>query len=435
MTYHGVTRVVESYSLVFKTRTRDGVGQEYYRRRGLGYGDMIATVCNAPRAGIALRSPVDGSLVGSGMIGAGAFSDWGGLTFSPDGSTVYSVATPIGVDGSPNLHAAPINGDPVQQLTTDNSVFPDTVQAVDPGRVLREYGDTAAATSAAAATDNLTSANTLVVTPQTDSVASLAAAPLAAQLHAPELLSDADSLSPTVVRTAHRLGATHVVLVGQLSSHVAAAARGAGLSVTRVGNTASPYRSSAAIAERLTSHRALIVPSPGAWKLSLATAGYAAYTHRPMLYGGPAGVPSMTQHALRALKITSVTVVGGGKDVTPALQQQLRRLGLRVYRVQTSDRYSVSAEFARREVASGVGMKHPIISAGTRWTSSAAAPTLAAILGQVSVIVDGIDATQSMPTASWVSQHRSPILTAKLLGSVDVMQPRVEAQLEHQTGH
>jgi Tol biopolymer transport system component len=398
-------------------------------------GDMIATVSNAPRTGIALRSPVDGSSVGSGVIGADAFSDWGGLTFSPDGSTVYSVATPIGADGSPNLYAVPVNGDPVQQLTTDNSVFPDTVQAVDPGRVLREYGESAAATSAAAATDNMASADALVVAPQSDSAASLAAAPMAARLGAPELLSDAGSLSPAVVRAAHRLGATQVVLVGKLSSRVATTARAAGLSVTRVGNTTSPYRSSAAIAEKLTSHRALILPSPGAWKLSLATAGYAAYTHRPMLYADRAGVPAPTRHALRALGITSVTVVGGDKDVTPALLHELRRLGVKVHRLNSSDRYSVSAEFARRELASGVGLMHPIISTGTRWTSSAAAPALAAILGQVNVLVDGTDATHSKPTLSWVGQHRSRILTAKLLGNVNVMQPRVEAQLEHQTRH
>lgn len=397
-------------------------------------GDMIATVSNAPRSGIALRSPVNGSFVGSGVIGTDAFSDWGGLTFSPDGSTVYSVATPVGRDGSPNLYGVPVNGDPVQRLTTDHSVFPGTVQAVDPGRVLREYGANAAATSAAAAIDNITSADTLVVAPQTDSAASLAAAPMAARLHAPELLSDADSLSPTVVRAAHRLGASHVVLVGKLSSRVGTSARAAGLSVTRIGNTASPYRSSAAIAEKLTSHRALIVPNPGTWKLSLATAGYAAYTHRPMLYAGRKGVPAATRHALRALRITSVTVVGGRKDVAPAVLHQLRHLGVKVSRVKTSD-YSVSAEFARRERASGVGLKHPIISTGRRWTSSAAAPALAAILGQVNVLVDGTDLRHSKPTIAWLSRHRSRIRTAKLLGGVEVVQPRVEARLEHQTRH
>ena len=61
VTYHGVTRWVESYSLVFKSRTRDGVGREYYRRRGLGYAPALpakatrmpctAYVAAAPSAG------------------------------------------------------------------------------------------------------------------------------------------------------------------------------------------------------------------------------------------------------------------------------------------------------------------------------------------------------------------------------------------------
>ena len=283
-------------------------------------GDMIATVSNVPGEGIVLRNPADG--YGVGAVAPGDFSDIQGLTFSPDGSTIYSVDTPSGqAVWAPDLYAIPINGNGPRQLTSDHSVFPGTVQAIDPGRVLREYGNSATDTAAAAAVDNVSTADTVVVTPQNDYAATLAAAPLAAALHAPVLLSRPDSLSPRVVATADRLNASHVVLVGKLSPQVGAALRAAGLSVSRVGSTSSPYRSSADIAASLSSNRALVVPVGGShvgqWKLPLATAGYAAFTHRPMLYTTHSSVPTATRHAIRAGKITSVTVVGASKDVAP----------------------------------------------------------------------------------------------------------------------
>jgi Tol biopolymer transport system component/putative cell wall-binding protein len=377
---------------------------------------------------------VDGNDLGG--IAEGQFSTWGGLTFSPDGTRLYSVASPADApQWAPDLYSFPVNGDEPQRLTTDHSVFPSTVQAIDPGRVLRQFGDGAIGTAAVAASDNVPTADTLVVSPADDYGASLTAAPLAAQLAAPALLTRPDVLSPQVVKTAARLHASHVVLVGAVSSNIAAALRSAGLTVSRVGQTASPYRVGAAVASQLSSHKAFVVPvvfdQPGGWKLPLAAAGLAAFQRRPLLYARPSSLPTATRRAIREQGITSVTLVGGDNDVSSRLLGQLSHLGVKVHRVRSSDRYAISAQLAQRAVAAGARTEHPIVASGAGWAASAAAPALAALLGQVTVLVDDRTLAHSKPTATWLSQQRSSVDTVKLTGGVRAIEPRVEAQLEH----
>jgi Tol biopolymer transport system component len=396
-------------------------------------GEAIAMTTSEWRLGILLVG-LDGQELGS--LAQDKFSRWGGLTFSPDGSRIYSVAAPAEQSQwAPDLYAIPVNGEEPQRLTFDHSVFPDTVQAIDPGRVLRQFGDGATDTAASAVSSNVDTADTLVVSPVNDYAASLTAAPLAAQLGAPALVSQPDSLSPQVVQATDDLHVSNVVLVGRLSSEVGASLRAAGLNVSRVGNTTSPYRVSAAVASHLSSHQAFMVPvgsdQPGGWKLTLATAGLAAFKHKPLLYSTQSTVPTATRSAIQTLGITSVTVIGGDKDVSPRLLHQLARLGVTVHRVRSSDRYAISAQFAERAVATGARTDHPIVSSGAGWASSVTAPALAALLGQVTVLVDSRTVADSGPTAAWVRQHRRTIRTVKLLGGVHMMRPLVEVQLEH----
>ena len=398
-------------------------------------GDEIATTAGA-YDGIHFVDVAGDEL---STVAHGDYQSMGGLTFSPDGSVVYTVAAPADTDWAPDLFAIPVNGDPARRLTTDQSVFPWTVQAIDPGRVLRQYGDNAADTAAAAVSDDVATADTVVVSAAGDYAASLTAAPLAASLGAPALVSRSGSVGNQVLRTADRVHASNVVLVGDLSSNVATALRDAGLNVTRVGDTASPYRVSSAVASHLSAHRAFVVPvaadRPGDWKLPLATAGFAAYRHLPLLYAKHGSVPLATRNAIRTRGITSITVVGSDQDVAPRLLRQLRGLGVKVHRLPSSDRYAISAQLAERTVAAGAKTDHPVISSGASWTSSVTAPALAALLGQASVLVDGRTLAHSAATATWLHQRRGGIGTVRLVGGVKVVRPLVEMQLEHRVRH
>jgi N-acetylmuramoyl-L-alanine amidase len=227
--------------------------------------------------------------------------------------------------------------------------------------------------------------------------------------------------------------------VGDVSPDVATALQGGGLTVSRVGDTTSPYRVGAAVASHLSAHRALVVPlvadRPGDWKLPLATAGFAAYRHLPLLYARHAAVPAATRTAIRNQGITSVTVVGSDQDVAPRLLRQLRALDVTVHRLRSSDRYAISAQLASRTVAAGAKTDHPVVSSGASWTSSVTVPALAALLGQANVLVDGRTLAHSPATSTWLSQHRSGIATVTLVGGTKVVRPLVEMQLEHRVQH
>jgi hypothetical protein len=395
-------------------------------------GDEIA-VAGGTAAGIVFVNS-DGDELGS--IAQGEFSSYGGLTFSPDGTRIYSVASPASSSTwEPDLYSIPVDGSEPQRLTTDHSVFPYTVQAIDPGRVLREFGEGASKTAAAAVTDDLIIADTIVVSSNADYAASLTAAPLAAKLHAPALVTAPDRLSSAVVRAATRLHASHAVLVGDLSSTVASGLRVAGLDVVRVGNASTPFGVGAAVASLLASHHAFVVPlkvgSPGGWRLPLATAGFAALKHRPLLYARSARVPTATRRAIRAGGITSVTVVGGDEQIRSRLLNQLDRLGVAVHRLRSSDPYVISARLADRALTAGAKADHPVVSSGPSWKSSVTAPAFAALIQQVSVLVDGRTLAASKPTATWLSQHGRSIATVTLLGGIRAVRPLVEVQLEH----
>lgn len=395
-------------------------------------GEALALISGTTEIGIRLIA-LDGEELG--WLTRGDFDFFQGLTFSPDGSRVYSVVSPTGArPWAPNLYAFPLNGEDPQRLTTDQSVFPWSVQAIDPGGVLRQFGDGAVATAAASVSEKVDTADTLVLSAVDDYASSLAAAPLAAQLEAPLLVTRRDRLSPLVLETADRLGVSNVVLVGPLSPEVEASLRAAGLSVNRVGDVSSPHHVGAAIAAQLTERDAFVVPvdttRPDAWELPLATAGPAALQRRPMLYSTRSTLTPATRAAIRSLAISTVTVVGGDRAVGPRLLRQLEDLGVTLRRVRSADHYGISARLASRALAAGASGEHPIIASGASWTSSAAAPALAALLAEVPLLVDDRDLADSRPTATWMSDHGRTVSTADLLGGVRVLRPHVEMQLE-----
>lgn len=362
-----------------------------------------------------------------------------GLTYSPDGTCVFSVAAPAGTTAwEPDLYAFPVNGDDAQRLTFDHSVFPHTLQAIDPGSVLRQFGDGSVETAAMTATDSLGSADAIVVAPAADYAAALAAAPMAASLNAPVLVTGPDRLSPAVLRAATELNASRAVLVGGLSPAVEASLVEAGLDVDRVGDTPSPYGVAAAIASEVPGHRAIVVPiaagEADAWRLPLASAGFAASQRQPLLFAKPGSLPPGTRTVLQQAGVTSVTVVGGDDRVGPRLLRQLEELGVTVHRLRSSDPFEVSARLAGRAEARGARTDHPVVSSGANWRSSVTAPALSAILGQLHVLVSGHTLAASKPTAAWLGGHRADIATVRLVGGAPAVHPLVEVQLERRVG-
>jgi putative cell wall-binding protein len=211
------------------------------------------------------------------------------------------------------------------------------------------------------------------------------AAPLAHALGAPLLLTDAAALSPAVATELRRRKATRVVVIGgttAVTPAVLTALHDLGVpTVERIGG-ATAYATAAAVAQAFAA-----VPrppgSPAPTGVLLAPLHYgklahaatlgslAAATGRPVLYLTSRGFPTDTVRVMRALGITSATVVGGTDEFSDRAARGFTTLHVATWtRVIGTARAGVALALARAMPADPAG------APGAAW---AGAPTDAGI--------------------------------------------------------
>jgi putative cell wall-binding protein len=263
----------------------------------------------------------------------------------------------------------------------------------------------------------------------------LAAAPLAAAKGAPLLLTDAAALPAVVAQDVTARHATTAWLVGSatvISPAVEQQLRGLGVTtVTRVAGV-DRWTSAAAVAGAVgaPAHQALLAPGDSGEQLdTLVAAGSAAAAGQPILLTSRTGVPGATLAALKALHVTTVTVIGSTVAVPEATLRALATAGVAHYtRVVGRDRWTtavaVAARFAAQApadrvvlasgsaadaallVASGGGGR-PVLLTGSSDLPAATGAWLAARPGLGVALVAGPDA---VPTATLraVQSTRTP---------------------------
>ncbi|HVM13705.1 MAG TPA: CHRD domain-containing protein [Egibacteraceae bacterium] len=177
------------------------------------------------------------------------------------------------------------------------------------------------------------------------------------RLGAPLLLTPTNTLDNRVRTELQRLGVRTVVMLGgpnALSPDVERALRQAGFGVRRV---AGPNRlaTAVAIAERFfpTPDTAIVARAFGdasdevrAFVDSLGAGAAAAATGQPLLLTHTTSLSAETEAYLRDNPIDSVTLVGGPRAVSEAVEEQIAALGIEVERVAGEDRYGTAAELA-----------------------------------------------------------------------------------------
>ncbi len=188
------------------------------------------------------------------------------------------------------------------------------------------------------------------------------AAPLARALGAPLLLTDAAALSPAVAGELRRRHATRVVVVGgtgPVSAAVVTQLRALGVTtVDRIAGGTS-YATAAAVAQAFAAlprpagtpapSGVLLAPLHGRTLAHAATLGsVAAATGRPVLYLTSRGFPVDTVTAMRALRVTSATVVGGTDEFSDRAARGFTSLGVKHWtRVVGTGRAGVALALAR----------------------------------------------------------------------------------------
>lgn len=212
--------------------------------------------------------------------------------------------------------------------------------------------ETAAAASQHAFTDPV-AVSTVVVATGTDFPDALSAAPLAAKLGGPLLLSTSRSLSPATEAEIRRLQPDHIIMLGgpgALSPMVERALRqllpenGA---VERISGV-DRYATSLALAERGWPTATDAFLATGAdYADALSASAAAGHLDAPVLLvpQRTASLPASARSYLESAGTTRIHIAGGPSIVSPGVESDAKRLGS-VVRYAGKDRYETSAEIA-----------------------------------------------------------------------------------------
>lgn len=369
-----------------------------------------------------------------------------GLALGADADTVeralLDTAVPVGswvaegrVDAAATVAAvqAALAAPPAGGGTTTPEPTGDPAPATE---VVRAAGDDRVGTSVALAQQGFPTGAGTVVLARTDSYAdALAAAPLAATLGGPVLLTPGSGLRRDVADAVRRLGADQAVLVGGTGALSAAIERDlAAAGVTAIRRIAGSNRFDTArrIATEVGGSDAYVVEGVNAssargWPDAVAVSGLAALQRRPILLTTADALPPETAAALRSIAATDVTIVGGTSAVSDTVRQALAGMAT-VRRVAGATRYDTSAKLASAALAAGADGAHVWLATGRSWPDALAAGPAAGALGAVLLLVDGTDLGGSPASLAWLDD-RIPLRRVVLVGGTASVSSGVESSV------
>lgn len=385
-----------------------------------------ATGTQVEQALAATASPLVGGWVSAGRVDAAALvasvPPAPAGTGSGSGTTTGGSGTTTGGGGTTTDPEPEVDEDPTDDGT---------------GTVDRVAGDDRIGSSLAIARRAHPDGAETVVLARADAYAdALAAAPLAASLGAPVLLTGSSGARADVLSTVRSLGARAAVLVGgagALSDQVRQDLVGAG--VTEVRRIAGDDRFDTArrIALEVGGSAAYVVEGASTdaargWPDAVAVSALAAQQGRPILLTARDSLPPATEGALAALDVASITVIGGTGAVSASVTGRLGTFAP-VDRVAGATRYDTSARLADAALADGGDGATVWVATGRSWPDALAAGASAGAAGAVLLLVDGTDLTRSPESAAWLTRRAAGLRDVVLVGGTGTIAPTVESAL------
>jgi putative cell wall-binding protein len=315
-----------------------------------------------------------------------------------------------------NLALVPVGGGPPRLLTGSGAAeYPSVV-----GPVVRVAGATRVDTAVSASRSTFSTAPVVVVARDDLYADALAAAPLAAKVGGPLLLTDPRAASSALLAEVQRLRATTAYIVGDqsaVSARVADQLQGVGVTtVTRIGGPGR-YDTAALIAERVGGASAYLVRGDD-WPDAASAAALAAFQQRPVILTPASALAPGTARALAALHTTSVTIVGGPHAVSADVEAVVRGFGVVTSRLSGADRYATSAAVATAARTAGMSGA-PWLTNGQNWPDAISAGPAAAVAAGPLVLVDPSNLQASPATAAWLAEQRPSRVVA--VGGPDVV--------------
>jgi putative cell wall-binding protein len=152
------------------------------------------------------------------------------------------------------------------------------------------------------------------------------------------------------------------------------------------------------------------------------TAGAASsYACRSVLLTQARSLPSSTQHVLRDLGISLVTVVGGETAVTIGVFAQVRSQVTQVQRISGTDRYDTAAQLADSLADPG---RHVLLATVSNFPDALGAAAVASRLNVTLILTAPTRA--SAPAPRYLSQRNPSAIT--VLGGVNAVSRSTESR-------
>ena len=270
----------------------------------------------------------------------------------------------------------------------------------------------------------------------------LAAAPLAAALDAPLLLTRPDALEPVVADELRRLGVDEVVLLGgpaAISERVAQQAAALGTRVRRIAG-ADRYATAQMIADALAettgaaAATAYVARGSGerGWADALSVAPLAGRQRIPLLLADHQLLP---YSSIWLSHLKGFTLVGGEAVLDTDLGAALR---VDRSRLSGSDRYATSLRVADAALADLRANKRldsglqVWLATGTTFPDALAAGP--AVANRNAVLLLAPPRWQGSATRTWIVEHADEITEVRLLGSSKALPDAVAADLARGPG-
>jgi putative cell wall-binding protein len=332
------------------------------------------------------------------------------------GLAVAPCATDDALMGALYATASQMPGNDVQFGRVDAASFRELVQAE--ASTSRIAGSSRIATAIAISRRAYPDAPAVVLARSDRYVDALAAAPLAAKIDGPVLLTPRDELPDSVAEEIARLGATTVWLAGgssALSQGVVDGLEDMGFVMDstilrRSGDTS--FATAGAIALEVgdgLTDETVYIASVESFPDGVAVSSLAAATNSPVLLVAKDGVPTPTVEALADLDPARVVLVGGERVISRSVEESLAQAtGLTIERISGESRYETS-KYVGEQAPGHIERANVWVATGENWPDALAAGPAAAAAGGVLLLGD--PDTSAAMVQEWIGTYDATRVT------------------------